>query len=69
VVRQGLAARYGADACCPVTVQRHLRTIAEQVVAGRASIPFWRVADPERPNSAKLAGGAAFIRERRAAEL
>jgi hypothetical protein len=24
-----LAARYGADACCPVTVRRHLRTIAE----------------------------------------
>lgn len=29
VIRRRLAAQYGADACCPVTVQRHLRVIAE----------------------------------------
>ncbi|MDB5530075.1 MAG: hypothetical protein JWR51_3178 [Devosia sp.] len=67
-VRTSLAARYGADACCPVTVQRHLRTIAEQVVAGDGTIPFWRVTDPDRPNSARLAGGVEFIRARQAAE-
>ena len=29
VLRRCLAVQYGADACCPVTVQRHLRAIAE----------------------------------------
>ena len=62
-LRKGLAAKYGADACCPVTVQRHLVAIAE---AGSA--PFWRMVDPEKPFARRMAGGAERVRERLAAE-
>jgi hypothetical protein len=75
-VRRRLAERYGADACCPVTTQRHLRSIAEMSFAAIAAgnvppddvTPFWRVVDPDRPNARRLAGGPAFVKARRKAE-
>jgi hypothetical protein len=75
-VRTSLATQYGADACCPVTTQRHLVRIAEQAAAAMAAgnippdevTPFWRVVDPERPSARRPAGGPDFIRARRASE-
>jgi hypothetical protein len=75
-VREALAAKYGADACCPVTTQRHVRDIAAQAVAAIAAgnrppdevTPFWRVVDPDRPGTRHLAGGAEFVRARLKAE-
>ncbi len=74
-IRRELAARHEADACCPVTTQRHLRGIAEEtwgaVQQGKARsaiTPFWRVVDAERPNARRLAGGVEFIRARQAEE-
>ena len=58
-LRRTLAAKYGADACCPVTVQRHLVRISQN-----ASAPFWRVIDPDRPFARRLAGGSERIREK-----
>ena len=62
-LRKELAALDGADACCPVTVQRHMVAIAE---AGSA--PYWRMVDPERPFARRMAGGPELIRLRLAAE-
>lgn len=62
-LRRALAAEFGADACCPVTTQRHLVTIAE-----KGSAPYWRMVDPERPFARRLAGGADAIRQRLQAE-
>jgi hypothetical protein len=62
-LRRKLASKYGADACCPVTVQRHLVRISE---GGGA--PFWRVVDPDRPFARRMTGGAERIREKLAAE-
>jgi hypothetical protein len=75
-VRTSLAEKYGADACCPVTVQRHVVSIAARVAAALAAgnippdevTPFWRVVDPARPNARRLAGGPDFIRARLASE-
>lgn len=72
-IRAELAREAGAEATCPVTVQRHMRAIAEESVAGFTGkaddvTPFWRVVDPERPNARRLAGGAEFIRARQAEE-
>ncbi|MBX4954620.1 hypothetical protein [Rhizobium lentis] len=75
VLRRGLAARYGADACCPVTVQRHLRAIAEAAFGALEKgepastvTPYWRMVDPASQFATRLAGGPNFIRERLAAE-
>ena len=62
-MRKALAAEFGADACCPVTVQRHMVAIAEQGTA-----PFWRMVDPEKPFARRMTGGAERIRERLSAE-
>lgn len=62
-LRRALAAEFGADACCPVTVQHHMLAIAE---AGDA--PFWRMVDPERPFARRLTGGPDRIRSQLAAE-
>jgi hypothetical protein len=72
-LRRDLASTYGAEAVCPVTTQRLLLDIAETAVgrwqAGdRGVTPFWRVIDPAKPSAARLAGGAEFIRARRAEE-
>ena len=72
-VRRSMAVRYGADATCPVTTQRLLRDIAAAAVKAwdsgdHAVTPFWRVVDPEMPTARLIAGGAAFIRARRAEE-
>ncbi len=75
-VRTSLAAQHGADACCPVTTQRHVVQIAEQAAAAIAAgnvppdkiTPFWRVVDPDRPSARRLAGGPDFIRARLADE-
>jgi hypothetical protein len=72
-VRRYMAVRYGAEVTCPVTTQRLLRDIATAAVkaweAGdHAVTPFWRVVDPEMPMARLMAGGAAFIRARRAEE-
>lgn len=58
-MRKALARQYGADACCPVTVQRHLVQISQNGTA-----PFWRVVDPARPFARRMSGGPERIRER-----
>lgn len=58
-IRKALATRYGADACCPVTAQRHLVQISQNGTA-----PFWRVVDPDRPFARRMSGGSERIRER-----
>lgn len=75
-VRTSLAERYGADACCPVTTQRHLVRIAAVTAAAIAAgnlppddvTPFWRVVDPSRPMARRLAGGPELIAARRKRE-
>ena len=72
-VRRSMAVRYGAETTCPVTTQRLLRDIAAAAVKAwesgdRAVTPFWRVVDPDTPTARLMAGGAAFIRARRAEE-
>jgi len=62
-IRRALAAKYCADACCPVTVQRHLVHISKE-----GSAPFWRVVDPDRPFARRMAGGPDRIREKLAGE-
>jgi len=62
-LRKALAAEFGADACCPVTVQRHVVAVAE-----KGNAPFWRMVDPDRPFARRLAGGPERVRERLAAE-
>ncbi|OJY67604.1 MULTISPECIES: hypothetical protein [unclassified Rhizobium] len=62
-IRQALARQYGADACCPVTVQRHLVQISQNGTA-----PFWRVVDPDRPFARRMDGGSQRIRKQMAAE-
>ncbi|WP_434734061.1 hypothetical protein NL154_11260 [Rhizobium sp. YTUHZ044] len=75
VLRRRLAAQYGADACCPVTVQRHLRAIADLSVGELEKgeppsmvTPYWRIVDPASLLAKRLAGGPAVIHERLAAE-
>ncbi|MDL2405736.1 hypothetical protein PY650_08660 [Rhizobium calliandrae] len=62
-IRRVLARQYGADACCPVTVQKHLVQISQDGTA-----PFWRVVDPDRPFARRMIGGPERIRERLAGE-
>jgi hypothetical protein len=63
VLRRALATDFGSDACCPVTVQRHIVAIAE-----KGDAPFWRMVDPERPFARRLAGGPELIRQKLTAE-
>jgi hypothetical protein len=63
VVRRALAQRYGADACCPVTLTRQLVAISAD-----GDAPFWRAVDPERTVARRTAGGADFIRNKLAQE-
>jgi len=63
VIRRTLAAKFGADACCPVTVQQHLVTLSED-----NDTPVWRVVDPDRAFAKRLAGGPERIREKLTAE-
>jgi hypothetical protein len=71
-LRQRLADQYGAEATCPVTTQRMIKIVAAKSVAdhsaGKLAVPFWRVVDPDRPNSAKMPGGRDFIVARRKEE-
>ncbi|MEO5806881.1 hypothetical protein [Devosia sp.] len=72
-VRRELAVEAGAEATCPVTTQHHIKTIAEEAVAAYEAgdtdvVPFWRVVEPSKPSSKRLAGGAAFISGRRRSE-
>ena len=62
-LRGALAEQFGADACCPVTVQRHIVAIAE-----KGNAPFWRMVDPDRPFARRMAGGPDLIRRELAAE-
>ena len=62
-LRRALAMQYGADACCPVTTQRHLVRLSQD-----GSAPVWRVVDPDRPFARRMAGGPDRIRERLAAD-
>src|SRR5262245_23345918 len=48
-LRRALAVKYGADACCPVTLQRHLVHISQD-----DSAPFWRVVNPDRPFARRM---------------
>lgn len=73
-IRRSLAVSCGAEATCPVTTQKLLRQIAAEAVRAwelgdRAVTPFWRVVDPDAPLARLMAGGAAFIRARRAEEI
>ena len=63
MLRKALAAEFGADACCPVTVQRHIVAIAQNGTA-----PYWRMVDPDRPFAKRLAGGPDAVRQRLRAE-
>ncbi|EJC73553.1 hypothetical protein Rleg10DRAFT_2013 [Rhizobium leguminosarum bv. trifolii WSM2012] len=72
VLRRRLAVQYGAGACCPVTVQRHLRAIVELAFGVLEKgepvstvTPYWRMVDPL---ATRLAGGPSRIPERLAAE-
>lgn len=71
-LRADMAAAQGADATCPVTTQRMIKIVAAKSVAdhaaGKGAIPFWRVVDPDKPNSKSLPGGGDFIRARRREE-
>ncbi|API54691.1 hypothetical protein BMW22_07180 [Rhizobium leguminosarum] len=74
-LRRRLAAQYGADACCPGTVQRHLRAIAELSFGALEKgepvstiTPYWRMVNPASLLAKRLTGGPTFIRERLAAE-
>ncbi|QPB23837.1 hypothetical protein [Rhizobium sp. 007] len=58
-IRRVLAAKYGADACCPVTVRRHLVQMSRSDTA-----PFWRVIDPDRPFARRVVGGPERIRKK-----
>ncbi|HTN60480.1 MAG TPA: hypothetical protein VL147_02870 [Devosia sp.] len=64
-LRHDMALQFGTEATCPATTQRLLKVIATRSVAdfhaGRRPVPFWRVVDPDKPASAKLAGGLEFI--------
>ena len=62
-LRRALAEEFGSDACCPITVQRHMVAIAD-----KGSAPYWRMVDPERPFARRLAGGPELIRQHLAAE-
>lgn len=62
-LRRSLAVKYGADACCPITVQQHLVNISRNDGA-----PFWRVVDPDRPFARRLTGGPERIRAKLAEE-
>lgn len=75
VLRRRLAAQFGADACCPVTVQQHLRAIADLSFSAlergepvSTITPYWRMVDPASLLAKRLAGGPTFIREQLAAE-
>lgn len=64
LLRRRLAAQYGADACCPVTVQRQLRVIAELSFGALEKgepvstvTPYWRMIDPASLLAKRLAGG------------
>ena len=61
--RRSLAAKFGADACCPVTVQQHLVILSQNEGA-----PVWRVVDPEKPFARRLAGGPERLRSKLAEE-
>ena len=74
-MRKTLAARSGAEVCCPIYTGYHLRTVAEaaceKLDAGappEAVTPFWRVIGPQTPTAGRIACGVAFIRARRADE-
>lgn len=62
-LRKALAEEFGADACCPVTVRRHMVSLAE-----KGDAPVWRMVDPERPFARRMTGGPLRLRERLAAE-
>ena len=71
-LRAAMAAEKGAEATCPVTTQRMIKIVAAKSVAdhaaGKKTVPFWRVVDPDRPNSKALPGGRDFIVARRREE-
>ena len=71
-LRAAMAAEKGAEATCPVTTQRMIKIVAAKSVAdhaaGKKAVPFWRVVDPDRPNSKALPGGRDFIVARRREE-
>lgn len=74
-LRAMLAAKFGAAATCPISINIQLRTVAEAAYeslgAGQplADItPFWRVLDETQPLTQKLSCGADFVARRRAHE-
>lgn len=60
IVRRSLADQYGADACCPVTVQR--------LLVADSDAPYWRAVDPDRALAKRTIGGPAAIRNKLAQE-
>lgn len=71
-LRAAMAAEKGAEATCPVTMQRMIKIVAAKSVAdhgdGKKAVPFWRVVDPDSANGKRLPGGSDFIRTRRREE-
>lgn len=63
IVRRSLAEQHGADACCPVTVQRLLVDISAD-----SDAPYWRAVDPDRALAKRTIGGPAAIRNKLAQE-
>ncbi|MET0605996.1 MAG: hypothetical protein ABWZ80_06040 [Beijerinckiaceae bacterium] len=74
-LRKALAARFGAEATCPIATGVQLRTVAEAAYESLGAgqkldeiTPFWRIIDETTPVSQRLACGADFIARRRAQE-
>ena len=67
-IRKLLAREFGADACCPVTIQRHMVALSEKSAAGLSDAPFWRVVDAARPFARRMVGGAEAVQNLQEAE-
>jgi hypothetical protein len=75
-MRRILAARYGADGCCPVYTGYHLRTCVEAALEAFLQgttltrlTPVWRMLDEKTPTFKKLGSAGRFlITQRRLAE-
>jgi hypothetical protein len=74
-LRRTLAARFGAEATCPIATGVQLRTVAEAAYEALGEgrpldeiTPFWRVLDEHAPVTRKLSCGIDFVVRRRTQE-
>lgn len=75
VLREDLAAEYGADYTCPVTTGIFLRIVSEaaheQLQKGASAnkvTPFWRIVDEKSSLNKKLSFGPDFVIQQRKKE-